>query len=411
MAVEAAPADAGDPRAVGREAEARLREGGGGAVAMLEVTNWQLVQEQLSGDDQRALRAVIAETISAAGIDGAAQEVAEGRYSVLVNGADEVAGIVRRLDKLVRGSPAGSVARVDGLGLSLGAGTLTPSQAARALRYTLSRFRSGGADAARVAGGAAGLAGVFARAAHRTRMLRAAIADGRFEMKYQPVVALVERGVHHFEALIRPAGTLVEPSQTAQDFVVSVEAMGLTEELDCAVTEMVLATLRGHADASVAVNVSGLSMQSPTFRDRMFATFAGAGGPDVTRRLLLELTETVEVEEMATAAANIAAFRELGIPVCLDDFGAGGAAFRYLREFQVDFVKIDGQYVRRAALGPRERSFVTSMVDLAAGVGARVIAECVETEAEAQLMRVLGVELGQGWLFGRPGVLPGKDRA
>jgi EAL domain-containing protein (putative c-di-GMP-specific phosphodiesterase class I) len=113
---------------------------------------------------------------------------------------------------------------------------------------------------------------------------------------------------------------------------------------------------------------------------------------------------------MATAAGNIAAFRALGVPMCLDDFGAGAAAFRYLREFQIDFVKIDGAYVQRAPLGPRERSFITSMVDLAAAVGARVIAEMVETEEEAQLMRVLGVEFGQGWLFGRPGRLPGTLR-
>ncbi len=96
--------------------------------------------------------------------------------------------------------------------------------------------------------------------------------------------------------------------------------------------------------------------------------------------------------------------------MCLDDFGAGAAAFRYLRDFQIDVLKIDGQYVRRAPLGTRERSFVTSMVDLAAAVGARVIAEQVETLEEAHLMRVLGVEFGQGWLFGRPGSLPCGDR-
>ena len=98
------------------------------------------------------------------------------------------------------------------------------------------------------------------------------------------------------------------------------------------------------------------------------------------------------------------------MPVCLDDFGAGGAAFRYLREFGVDYVKIDGLYVRAATRGARERGFVASMVELAGTVGARVVAEMIETEEQAALMRDLGVQFGQGWLFGRPGTLPGARR-
>jgi EAL domain-containing protein (putative c-di-GMP-specific phosphodiesterase class I) len=113
---------------------------------------------------------------------------------------------------------------------------------------------------------------------------------------------------------------------------------------------------------------------------------------------------------MTAAAGAIAALRAEGVPVCLDDFGAGGAAFRYLREFGVDYVKIDGLYVRAAARSARERGFVASMVELAGAVGARVIAEMVETEEQARLMRELGVQYGQGWVFGRPGSLPGARR-
>jgi EAL domain-containing protein (putative c-di-GMP-specific phosphodiesterase class I) len=406
------PVESGDPRGFAREAEARLREGGGGELALVEVSNWRQVQAQLSGEDQKALRAGIAETFGTAGAEGAAQELADGRFSVLVRDTEEVAGIVRRLDTLVRGSPAGRVAKVEGLGLSLTEEGLMPSQAARALRYALSQFRSGGMEAAKAVGGAEGLAGVLSRVAGKARLLRVAIVDKKFQLKYQPVVSLVDRSIHHFEALLRPFAPLIAPNQTTQDFVLSVEAMGLTEELDCAVTEMALATLRGQPDVSIAVNVSGLSIQSDTFQDRLLTMLAdpALGGPATARRLLIELTETVEVDDMVTAAASIAELRALGIQVCLDDFGAGAAAFRYLREFQVDVVKIDGLYVRRATLGARERSFVTSMVDLAAAVGARVIAEMVETEEEAQLMRLLGVEFGQGWLFGRPGTLPGRTR-
>ncbi len=406
---EASGSTEADSTGFAREAEARLRDGGGGEVALIEVRNWKQVKEHLSGEDQRALRTGIAETLGARGEVGLAREIADGCFGVLVQSSDDVAGVLSRLSALVRGSPAGQLARVEGLGLSLAADALSPSQAARALRYALSQFRIGGVEAARTVGGGEGLNGVLSRAEWRARLLRPAIAERKFELKYQPVVSLVSGGTHHYEALLRPAPALLGPGQTTQDFVVFVEAVGLTEELDLAVAETALAALRTHPQASVAVNVSGLSLQSEAFRDRLLAMLAdpAAAGPEVARRLLVELTETVEVDDMATTAASIAAFRNFGVPVCLDDFGAGAAAFRYLREFQIDYVKIDGLYVRRAPQGARERSFLTSMVDLAAGVGARVIVEQVETEEQAQLMRLLGVEFGQGWLFGRPGVLPG----
>lgn len=409
-APEADVEETADLRLFAREAEARLREGAARELALVEVGRWRQVRAQLSADDRRVLRAGIAETVCAAGVDGTAQDFGEGRFAVLLPESGGGDLLVGRLGAQVADSPAGRMARVDGIGLALGSAALAPSQAVLALRYTLSQFRSGGVAAAREVAASGTLAGVLAEVAGRTDTMRDAILARRFRLQYQPVVSLVDRTTHHFEALLRPSAPPGGPDQTPQDFVVAVEAMGLTEQLDCAVTETALAALRATPDAAISVNISGLSIQSETFHRRLMAMLTDTmeAGPAVARRLLVELTETVEIADTAGAAARLADLRTQGVRVCLDDFGAGAAAFRYLREFGVDVVKIDGQYVRRAALGPRERSSVTAMVDLAAAVGARVIAEQVETEEEAQLMRVLGVELGQGWLFGRPGALPGQ---
>ena len=99
--------------------------------------------------------------------------------------------------------------------------------------------------------------------------------------------------------------------------------------------------------------------------------------------------------------------RELNIGLCLDDFGAGAAAFRYLRDLPVDYLKIDGAYVQGALRSQRERKVVTSMLDLARSVSAETIAEAIETQELARLMEELGCTFGQGWLFGEPGPLPG----
>ena len=144
--------------------------------------------------------------------------------------------------------------------------------------------------------------------------------------------------------------------------------------------------------------------------DREIAEGVYGEPPQGEGRLLIELTETAEIEDMPEAAAGIAQLRQIGVPVCIDDFGAGAAAFHYLQEFRVDYVKIDGAFIRAATYGARERGFVAAMVEIARAVDARIVAEMIETEEQAALMADLGVSFGQGWLFGRPGALPGRRR-
>jgi EAL domain-containing protein (putative c-di-GMP-specific phosphodiesterase class I) len=393
-----------------REAEARLRVAASGEIALLEVSGWAAAHEAMSGEEQRALRAEIESAIGGGSSDVLAGEIADGRFGVLTPGSADLASIVARLEKLLRASPAARHAKVDGARLPLSAGSFNPSQAVRALRYALSQFASGGAKAARAIGSSTGLEGVIAQAEGRARGLRTVIAERRFRLKFQPVVALADRSVHHYEALLRPFNAPQAPQQSTQDFIIFTEAVGLSEELDYAVTDVALAALRGATAASVAVNISGLSIQSVGFVERFLALVADAGVLASSGRLLVELTETAEIDAMATAAANIDRIRAAGVPVCLDDFGVGAAAFSYLREFTVDLVKIDGLYVHRATIGPRERGLVASMVELAATAGAKVVVETIETEEQAELMQSLGATFGQGWLFGRPGLLPGAPR-
>ncbi len=392
-----------------REIESRIRLIGSGALSLVEVTGWQAAREAMSAADQRALRDDIQSALAASTPGGLAGEIADGRFGLLGPGGADLAGIVKRLETLLKATPAARHAKIDGATLPLSAPNVSPSQAVRALRYAVSQFAGGGAGTARAAGSDGGLEGMIAQAEQRAHGLRTVIAERRFRLNFQPVVALDGRAVHHYEALLRPLPSQGAPAQTTQDFVIFAEAVGLTEDLDCAVTDMALTALRASPSASVAVNVSGLSMQSAAFLQRFTAMLAEAGARAANGRLLVELTETAEIDDMAAAAANIASLRKIGVPVCLDDFGVGAAAFSYLREFGIDFVKIDGLYVQRATIGPRERSFVASMVELATSSGAEVVAEMIETEEQARLMRSLGAQYGQGWLFGRPGLLPGMQ--
>jgi EAL domain-containing protein (putative c-di-GMP-specific phosphodiesterase class I) len=325
-----------------------------------------------------------------------------GQQSASAHGTTELGRLAVAVEAPVRGvAVRRSAAHRDTDVAGFSEPDLTFQQTARALRFALTEFTGARiAEAPRPEPGT-GLAGRIVEAGTRARATRNLIANRRFHLVYQPVVRLADGQVHHFEALLRPRHLPGSPACSTQEFVLFSEAMGLAEELDGAVLERAVAVLADTAGPPVAVNISGLSMQSPAFRQRMLELAAIRPG-----RFLIELTETAQIEDVAGAAATLERLREAGIPVCIDDFGAGAAAFRYLREFRVDYLKLDGRYVQGAARDRQDRQLVASIVELARSVGVRVIAEMIETEQHARLMQGMGVDLGQGWFYGQGGALP-----
>lgn len=386
--------------ALGREAEALLRTPPAGAVPALEL----LEVQSASASGAEAIASALIESAGTAAVTG---ELAPGRFGLLSASGAPLSADPAGLERLLRrhGVEA-KVASAQRLSLEPSENEdMTPAQAVRALRYALSAFTRAGAPALAAAGFAGGLNGFLTAARARSASLRRVFAEQRFRLAFQPIVALGDRTLHHYEALLRPEGATGAPeAETPGDLVIVAEMIGLTEELDWAVFDAAReAALSG--GTAIAFNISGLSVQTANFRDRLLRALSRIP-PSLGGRLLAEITETAEIEDENGAAETIRALRAHGVPVCIDDFGAGAAAFRYLRHFQVDFVKVDGGYVRQAAESERDRGFVAAMVDLSLNVGAQAIAEQIETEEVAACMRELGVRYGQGWLFGRPGPMP-----
>jgi EAL domain-containing protein (putative c-di-GMP-specific phosphodiesterase class I) len=385
-----------------REAiESRLKSADACGMGLVEVGGWS----RLEPERRRALEASIAAAMREAGGEGAlAAEMADGRFGVLGDADIDMAELQASIGNILRA--AGAARPVSGTGIPLKqAGDFGSPESMRAMRYAMSCFASSGVAAVRRAGFDSGLRGFLERTEARAAAVRGAIERNRFRLVYQPVVSLSDRQVHHFEALIRPFPIEGHESESTQDFVTFAEAVGLAEVLDSAVLHRTAEALR-QANARVAINVSGISMQSQQFRKTLLSLIGNEAM--LCERLMIELTETADIDDVPAAVDTVNKLAAAGVPVCLDDFGAGFAAFRYLREFKVDFVKIDGSFVRHAGAGARESGFITAMADLARCVGADTIAEMIETEAQAQCMLGLGVRYGQGWLFGRPGGLPGS---
>ncbi len=332
-----------------------------------------------------------------------ATEIAPGRFGLLTQGdvPDGLASIAGLLEAALR--EEGIEAAISTCHLPLPTEGLTPQLAVRALRQALTTFARKGPKGFSDAGFDGGVAGYLRRTASLAASVRAAIAGARFSLAFQPIVALKGRARHHVEALIRPHPVADAPFANPQEFVTLVESLGLAEELDLAVCGMAgQAALR--ARQCVAFNLSGQSLQSPAFREKLTALLEKS----VARKsglVMIELTETAEIEDLVEATRTAQTLRALGVPFCLDDFGAGTTDVRLLRALSPDIVKLDGSYVPGVARAGRERAFIAGMAEIARAAGARIVAERIETEAEAEALAALDVEFGQGWLFGRPGQL------
>ncbi|MFT5540251.1 MAG: EAL domain-containing protein (putative c-di-GMP-specific phosphodiesterase class I) [Alphaproteobacteria bacterium] len=150
----------------------------------------------------------------------------------------------------------------------------------------------------------------------------------------------------------------------------------------------------------VAVNLSGTSIASKPFvmkLHKLLAQYAGFAGS-----LIFEITESAKIRDLEKVNATVQSLRRAGHKVCLDDFGAGAAAFQYLRDLEVDVVKIDGAYVKGALKTEKGMAFLRAMAGLCNDLGITTIAEMVEDQQSRQFLRDCGVGYGQGYLFGRP---------
>lgn len=236
-----------------------------------------------------------------------------------------------------------------------------------------------------------------------------ALDEDRFVLHGQRIVPMQgDRAQAKLELLLRMVdldGSLVPPAA----FIPSAERFQLMGGVDRWVVRHAIAWLRGlleRGDApTVAINLSGQSVGDRAFHCWAIDVFAAAG-PAVCKRLILEVTETAAVTNLADAAKFMGQARDLGMRTALDDFGAGASSFGYLKKLPLDYLKIDGQFVRDVLTDPLDAAAVRCFVDVAKVVGLKTIAEFVENEAVLQHLADLGVDFAQGFHIHRPGPLP-----
>jgi EAL domain-containing protein (putative c-di-GMP-specific phosphodiesterase class I)/GGDEF domain-containing protein len=331
-------------------------------------------------------------------VAGVAGRVGPDRLAAITDGnthvdfANEIAEILRIHD------PEGSRLQVKSLTVALDVTDLTPVDAAKALSYTLQEFANGDITKLPFRSLVDGFREMMAKTAQRMVAFRQSLTDHGMKLVFQPVVELGVRQIHHYEALTRFAD-----NKSPFEAIEFAERIGLIEELDLTVAERALKYLDNAGPgctASLAVNISGRSIQNDGFSaalEKLLRRY-----PVVRPRIMFEITESNSITNLAQAEQIIQSFRRAGNQVCLDDFGAGAASLPYLRAFHVDYIKIDGAYVRRMQDSDRDRQILHAMVSMCQQVKTSIVAEMIETQQQAQALMALGVEFGQGYYFGKP---------
>jgi EAL domain-containing protein (putative c-di-GMP-specific phosphodiesterase class I)/GGDEF domain-containing protein len=368
-------------------------------LTLLDVSGAGAVIDKLPPDKRRAIQRELGDTLKGYSVaNDSAAAFGNNKFGVVHDASVDPAQIQRGVsDVMKRAAPAGANVAVVLSSLTLDQSGLSENDTAKALVYAVNRF----VDASPGEFTMASLKDVLGKeldtAMTKMADFRQFIDEDKFQLFFQPIVALGNLTPHHQEALTRlPDGS--SPFST----VTFAEEIGLISDLDYSVARRVLETLQRQPNAiDVAMNVSGRSLDNPAFVSVIFDLLARY--PSLRQRLLIEVTESSRIKNLERVGKVIQSLRTAGHRVCIDDFGAGSAALQYLRFLNVDVIKIDGLYVREIQKNANDRILVKAIQFLCRELKCESVAEMVEDESQAQLLREIGVQFAQGYLFGKPG--------
>ena len=228
--------------------------------------------------------------------------------------------------------------------------------------------------------------------------IRRALDEDRFVLYCQPILELASDQITQYELLLRMIGDNGEIVMPAA-FIDTAERFGLIQEIDQWVVRKAIHLLAEH-DVRLEVNVSGKSMGDLAIPELVEREIAATGiDPG---RLVFEITETAAIANMEQARTFAERLTRLGCRFALDDFGAGFSSFYYLKYLPLDYLKIDGDFIRSLTSSVTDQLVVKSMVDIARGLGMKTIAEFVEAAETVDMLREKGVDYSQGYFHGAP---------
>jgi photoactive yellow protein len=384
------------------------RSGDGFAVALLDIDHFKTINDTLGHDKGDILLCAVAERIVATLPELALiARLGGDEFALLLPPQPDVEPLVE-MERLIVALRQQIIAGTDrfsitsSLGLALGDGDSEPGNLLKQADLALYRAKENGRNCARPFDSS-----LESQAHQRLEIDR--IVLGRapldaIEILLQPQIAICATLPQcRFEVLARwrtEDGSIVMPS----DFIPAVERNGLIRSVTNAVVRAALRLLhdqlnRGHPDIRLGINISAADLEETTFVRRLFEELHAA---DVPPDLIeIEITESMLLRMTASVKSALNALDRGGIQLSLDDFGTGFSSMAYLRELPISTLKIDREFIRGIET-PRDRNLIGGMIAMAHSIGKEVIAEGIETPRQLELLKTLGCDWGQGYLWSRP---------
>lgn len=365
-------------------------------LTLMEVDGLSALENQEVADEINASLGALLRSWSNGGDSAGA--VGEDRFGVVSDNNVDMAQLESLMEKFSQ--KTGTDLSFKAVEVSLDTQNMTNEDATRALMYAINSYATvNDVSEYSVTSLEKGAQEYLMSAWERVSRIRDLLEKRNFVMAFQPIVNLETGELHHFESLMR-----IQGSESPYDMVTFAEKVGMILDFDMMVATQLItmleeARLKGNTP-HIAMNVSARSLQSSlfvqSFRDMMKQS------SHLIPQISLEITETSQVGELYGFNSVIQDLRKDGHEMALDDVGAGTTSFETLRHLDVDFAKIDGQYIRRASQNEKDLAVLKSVVDVCKAMNLHLIAEMIETSDQVAHMQSLGVEYGQGYYYGKP---------
>ena len=381
----------GLPNKDGFLAAASAMAADGAAMMLVNVPGLEEACAKLPPREAETLMKEIGAVVEQAGSKGAGR-VGDNSFGAIAEDGKKpclvecIAKVLKKGGLVLKGMAEASVALKGGL---------SPEQRLLAVRHVVAKFSAGDTEVGDCEDLSAAFEAMVGETQARALALTNTVADGAFSFAYQPVVDLASGTLSHCEALVR-FGDRANTGET----IAFAEALGISDAFDVAVAAKILNVVEQNPKARVAFNLSGNTVSTPM----TFGLVAGllAKKRAQAPRVVVEVTESAEIADLANANLAIQGLRTMGYKVGLDDFGAGAASFQYLHAFDVDFVKFDQALIRKLGSAPREDMLISGLVKLCGELNVTTVAEGIENAALKKRVTAMGFQLGQGFYLGKP---------
>ena len=241
------------------------------------------------------------------------------------------------------------------------------------------------------------------------RKLREAIDNDLFKMRFQPVVDIATGETSHHEVLLRLKmgdGETVGPDM----FLSAAVRFGLMAEIDAWMIENALGALVRYSEDDPALRFA-INLSANAFETEDLSGFVASRLEHhgiAPSRVVFEITENLAVRHLTHVERQVAALREMGCEVALDDFGKGYSSLGYIQQLSFDYIKIDGSFIRNLVKNPVDQKMVRLIAEIGREAGMKTIAEYVQSAPAFSLLAELGVDFAQGYYVGKPVSVPRK---